>query len=53
MLEMVINARAADLGHGLKVRRVLPHAKRRQVGPFVFLNHAGPTPIPTPAAGWS
>ena len=46
MLEMVINARAADLGHGLKVRRVLPFAKRRNVGPFVFLDHAGPVPLP-------
>lgn len=46
MLEMVINARAADLGHGLKVRRVLPYAKRRHVGPFVFLDHAGPVPLP-------
>lgn len=46
MLEMVINAREADLGHGLKVRRVLPFAKRRSVGPFVFLDHAGPVPLP-------
>lgn len=46
MLEMVINARAADLGHGLTVRRVLPFAKRRHVGPFVFLDHAGPVPLP-------
>ena len=46
MLEMVINARAADLGHGLSVRRVLPFAKRRNVGPFVFLDHAGPVPLP-------
>ncbi|MDO9481480.1 MAG: pirin family protein, partial [Hydrogenophaga sp.] len=46
MLEMVINARAADLGHGLMVRRVLPFAKRRHVGPFVFLDHAGPVPLP-------
>lgn len=46
MLEIVINARAADLGHGLKVRRVLPYAKRRSVGPFVFLDHAGPVPLP-------
>ncbi|MBS3998518.1 MAG: pirin family protein [Hydrogenophaga sp.] len=46
MLDMVINARAADLGHGLQVRRVLPFAKRRQVGPFVFLDHAGPVPLP-------
>jgi redox-sensitive bicupin YhaK (pirin superfamily) len=46
MLEMVINARAADLGHGLKVRRILPFAKRRSIGPFVFLDHAGPIPLP-------
>ena len=46
MLEMVINSREADLGHGLKVRRVLPFAKRRSVGPFVFLDHAGPVPLP-------
>jgi redox-sensitive bicupin YhaK (pirin superfamily) len=46
MLEIVINARAADLGHGLMVRRVLPFAKRRSVGPFVFLDHAGPVPLP-------
>ncbi|QCB47507.1 pirin family protein [Hydrogenophaga sp. PAMC20947] len=46
MLEMVINARAADLGHGLMVRRVLPFAKRRSIGPFVFLDHAGPVPLP-------
>ncbi|WP_372659090.1 pirin family protein [Hydrogenophaga sp.] len=45
MLEMVINARAADLGHGLTVRRVLPYAKRRMVGPFVFLDHAGPVTL--------
>jgi len=42
MQEMVIDARPADLGHGLAVRRVLPSAKRRMVGPFVFLDHAGP-----------
>jgi redox-sensitive bicupin YhaK (pirin superfamily) len=45
VLELIINARAADLGHGLTVRRVLPHAKRRMVGPFVFLDHAGPVTI--------
>jgi redox-sensitive bicupin YhaK (pirin superfamily) len=45
VLELTLNARAADLGHGLTVRRVLPHAKRRMVGPFVFLDHAGPVTI--------
>lgn len=45
MLEMVINAREADLGHGLKVRRVLPYAKRRMVGPWIFVDHAGPVTL--------
>ncbi len=45
MLEMVITARSADLGHGLKVRRVLPYAKRRMVGPWIFVDHAGPVTI--------
>ncbi|HLS55508.1 MAG TPA: pirin family protein, partial [Zeimonas sp.] len=43
---LVIDARQADLGHGLAVRRVLPSAKRRMVGPFVFLDHAGPVTFP-------
>lgn len=45
MLEMVITARSADLGHGLTVRRVLPYAKRRMVGPWIFVDHAGPVTI--------
>ncbi len=45
MLEMLITARHGDLGHGLTVRRVLPYAKRRHVGPFVFLDHAGPVTL--------
>ncbi len=47
MAELVIDARPADLGHGLAVRRVLPFARRRMVGPFVFLDHAGPVVFPT------
>ena len=46
MAEMVIDARHADLGHGLAVRRVLPYARRRMVGPFIFLDHAGPVVFP-------
>ena len=45
MLEMLITARPGDLGHGLTVRRVLPFAKRRHVGPFVFMDHAGPVTL--------
>ncbi|RYF64667.1 MAG: pirin family protein, partial [Comamonadaceae bacterium] len=31
-----------DLGGGFKVRRLLPSARRRSVGPFVFFDHFGP-----------
>ena len=40
-VEMVIDARRRDLG-GFEVGRVLPWAKRRMVGPFVFFDHMGP-----------
>lgn len=42
MLELVIDARAADLGGGFKVARVLPFRGHRMVGPFIFVDHAGP-----------
>jgi redox-sensitive bicupin YhaK (pirin superfamily) len=32
-----------DLGDGFQVRRALPAAKRRTVGPFVFFDQMGPT----------
>jgi redox-sensitive bicupin YhaK (pirin superfamily) len=37
----VIDAQRKDLG-GFEVGRVLPFAKKRMVGPFVFLDHLGP-----------
>ncbi len=37
----VIDARPRDLG-GLEVRRVLPAAARRRVGPFTFFDQMGP-----------
>jgi redox-sensitive bicupin YhaK (pirin superfamily) len=40
-IEHVIVPRTADLG-GFTVRRGLPHAKRRMVGPFIFFDHMGP-----------
>ena len=46
MTVLRIESRSADLGHGLVVRRALPHAHRRSVGPFVFLDHAGPVVLP-------
>lgn len=40
-VEMVIPGRTRDLG-GFTVKRVLPSAKRRMVGPFIFLDEMGP-----------
>src|SRR3954470_19384405 len=31
-----------DLGGGFRVRRLLPAARQRSVGPFVFFDHFGP-----------
>jgi redox-sensitive bicupin YhaK (pirin superfamily) len=42
-LEMIIEPRLRDLGDGFSVRRVLPFAQLRAVGPFVFFDHFGPT----------
>ncbi|MGH6955534.1 MAG: pirin family protein [Caulobacteraceae bacterium] len=41
MIELVIDARRRDLG-GFEVGRVLPFARHRMVGPFVFFDHMGP-----------
>jgi hypothetical protein len=44
-IELTIEARARSLGE-LDVRRVLPAAKRRMVGPFIFFDHMGPAVFP-------
>ncbi|HVY89506.1 MAG TPA: pirin family protein [Hyphomonadaceae bacterium] len=44
-VELVIDPRQRDLG-GFNVRRLLPFAKRRNVGPFVFFDHLGPAQFP-------
>jgi redox-sensitive bicupin YhaK (pirin superfamily) len=41
MIDLVIEAKKKDLG-GFEVGRVLPFARRRMVGPFIFLDHMGP-----------
>jgi len=46
MIELVIDQRTRDLGGGFEVGRVLPFAKRRMVGPFVFFDHFGPVDFP-------
>ena len=42
MLDLVIEARKAAIAPGMNVRRVLPFRLRRMVGPFIFMDHAGP-----------
>lgn len=41
MIDLVIEARRRDLG-GFEVGRILPYAKQRMVGPFIFLDQMGP-----------
>ena len=40
-IDMIIEPRTRDLG-GFTVGRVLPYAKRRTVGPFIFFDEMGP-----------
>ena len=44
-VELTIEPRVRSLGE-FDVRRVLPAATRRMVGPFVFLDHMGPAVFP-------
>ena len=41
MIELVIEQRSRDLG-SFEVGRVLPFAKRRMVGPYIFFDRMGP-----------
>jgi redox-sensitive bicupin YhaK (pirin superfamily) len=45
MLDIVIEARKAAITPGMEVRRILPFRLRRMVGPFIFMDHAGPVAI--------
>jgi redox-sensitive bicupin YhaK (pirin superfamily) len=48
MLDIVIQAREAAISKAVKVKRILPFRLRRMVGPFIFMDHAGPiTDIPS------
>ncbi|WP_133272912.1 pirin family protein [Hymenobacter radiodurans] len=46
MIDLVINARQASISAGFDVRRILPFRERRMVGPFIFMDHAGPVGLP-------
>jgi redox-sensitive bicupin YhaK (pirin superfamily) len=47
MIEIVIEARKAAIGPGIDVNRILPFRLRRMVGPFIFMDHAGPIAAPS------
>lgn len=42
VIETVIETREREIVDGFKVRRALPSARRRMVGPFIFLDQMGP-----------
>lgn len=42
MIDHIISERQRDLGGGFIVGRVLPVARHRMVGPFIFFDHMGP-----------
>ncbi|MDB4986127.1 MAG: pirin [Myxococcaceae bacterium] len=45
VIELVIEARARDLGDGFVVRRLLPSPERQRVGPFIFFDQMGPVTL--------
>ena len=45
MIDLVIEARKAAIAPGMDVRRILPFRLKRMVGPFIFMDHAGPMAI--------
>src|SRR6476660_6520821 len=48
MPDIVIDARNAAISETVKVKRILPFRLRRMVGPFIFMDHAGPiTDVPS------
>lgn len=45
MIELLLNQRPRPIGT-FEVGRVLPAAKRRMIGPFIFFDHMGPVDLP-------
>jgi redox-sensitive bicupin YhaK (pirin superfamily) len=45
MLDLIIDARPAALAPGFAVKRILPYRLRRMLGPFIFMDHAGPVQV--------
>jgi hypothetical protein len=46
---LLLTGHTTDLAAGLTVRRLLPAAAKRAVGPFVFFDHFGPVALPADA----
>lgn len=42
MISQLLKAHTKDLGDGFTVRRLLPAATRKMIGPFIFFDHMGP-----------
>lgn len=42
MIQLQLTGHEKDLGGGFLVRRLLPDARQRNVGPFIFFDHFGP-----------
>ncbi|MBL7712628.1 MAG: pirin family protein [Chitinophagaceae bacterium] len=49
MLDIVIDARPAEIAPGFAVKRILPYRLRRMIGPFIFMDHGGPISVPAHA----
>src|SRR6218665_197885 len=45
MPEIIIDSRTAFIGPNMSVNRILPFRKKRMVGPFIFMDHAGPVKL--------
>ena len=45
MIELLIDQRPRNIG-AFEVGRVLPFARHRMVGPFIFFDHVGPVDLP-------
>jgi redox-sensitive bicupin YhaK (pirin superfamily) len=47
-LEMILEGTALSFDSSFQVKRFLPHKKKKNVGPFVFWDHFGPTELQKP-----
>ena len=50
VISQTIEPMASKLG-ALEIRRYLPSLKRKMVGPFIFMDQAGPVEVPTTSGG--